>query len=218
MSFTRDWSEITPIDHTLNSSWPDYDRRAKVDVADRLADIISGFNSGETVLGALKLPFIAVSSPSTVTAQVQLFGKADSGKTRLKMIDEDGNETFVMPCRAGDVLLSSSSTTPPGFTDVSATYANKMIRISSTALSTGGSDTISGATDSHVLDITEIPAHTHSYSTPPSPGAGNSGSSYSGTPTTQTTGSTGGGLGHTHTLTSISCVNAYVTLKAYQKS
>lgn len=92
MAFTRDYSTTTPIDHTLNSSWPDYDRRAKVDVADRLATIISGFVSGETVLGALKIPFIAVSKPSTITDQIQLYGKVVSTKTELHAVDEDGNE------------------------------------------------------------------------------------------------------------------------------
>lgn len=46
--------------------------------------------------------------------------------------------------RTGDLLLSSASSAPDGWSDVSATYADKMIRISATALSTGGSDTLSG--------------------------------------------------------------------------
>lgn len=219
MSFTRDFSILLPIDHTLNANWPSYDRAGKQDVQDRLKDIVSGFNSGETVKGILNLPLIAVSSPSPITDQAQVYGKADSGKTRVAMQDEDGTETFIMPCRSGDVLFSSSSTTPPGFTDISSTYAGKNVRISGTALSTGGSDTLSGATDSHTLDLTEIPAHTHTYnnivgaSAGSQPGSGNTFSIPS-----SATGSAGGGLGHTHTLTAISCVNAYVTLKAYQKS
>jgi hypothetical protein len=92
MSFTRDYVITTPIDHTLNQSWPDYDRRTKQDVQDRLATIISGFASGETVVGVLNLPFIAVSAPSTVTDQIQLYGKVVSTKTELHAKDEDGNE------------------------------------------------------------------------------------------------------------------------------
>ena len=38
-----------------------------------------------------------------------------------------------------------------------------------------------------------MPAHTHTYDTPPTPGAGGSGGSYSGTPSSSTTGSTGTG-------------------------
>lgn len=217
MSFTRDWSEITPIDHTLNSSWPDYDRRAKVDVGDRLADIISGFNSGETALGALKIPFIAVSAPSTVTDQYQLYGKAVGGKTLLHGKDEDGTESMHVGLRSGDVLLSSNTTTPPDFTDVSSTYANKFIRISSTALSTGGADT-----HTHGAGTYAGPSHTHTGTTSApsgSPTAGNSGSSASNPSHTHTFTTDAGGTGAvTGTSAAGDNVPAYVTLKAYQKN
>lgn len=227
MPFTRDWSVTTPIDHTLNSSWPDYDRRAKVDVSDRLATIISGFASGETALGVLKLPFIAGSAPSTVTDQYQLYGKVVGTKTLLHGKDEDGTESMIVGLRTGDILLSSNTTTPPDFTDVSSTYANKMIRISATALSTGGSDTLSGTTDSTTLTAAQsgLPAHTHTVSNSNGGGGGAGGPHAQRTDNADlgglSTGSTGGSAassGHTHTLTSISCVNAYVTLKAYQKN
>jgi hypothetical protein len=108
--------------------------------------------------------------------------------------------------RTGDVILSSSTSTPDGFFDVSATYANKFIRISATALSTGGSDTHTHTTSNH----------THTGTT----AANGSGSN----------GTTGGSVSidsHTHTFTTSSGgsetltgdnVPAYVTLKAYQKS
>lgn len=121
--------------------------------------------------------------------------------------------------RTGDMLLSSSVVTPDGFTDVSATYEGKMIRISATALSAGGSDTLSGNTGSHTLTVAEMPAHTHPQSSSTfiqggSPGSGTSnGAGYGGT-----TQSTGDGGGHTHTLTGVACVPAYVTLKMYQKN
>lgn len=51
-----------------------------------------------------------------------------------------------------------------------------------------------GGEESHTQSIAEMPAHTHTYSTPPTPGAGGSGGSYSGTPTSATSGSTGGGV------------------------
>lgn len=91
MSFTRDYSIVLPIDHTLNAAWPGNDRNIKQDVQDRLADIVSGFNAGETVKGILNLPFIAGSNPSTVTDQIQLFAKVVSTKTELFIKDEDGN-------------------------------------------------------------------------------------------------------------------------------
>lgn len=223
MAFTRDYVITTPIDHTLNANWPTYDRNTKQDVQDRLKDIISGFNSGETVKGVLNLPFIAQSTPSPITDQSQMYGKADSGKTRMAMMDEDGNETFIMPCRSGDVLFSSSVTIPPGFTDISTTYAGKNVRISGTALTTAGSDTLSGTTGSTTLTANQsaLVAHTHTvlaYHNGSGSGVSD-GQSTNGTP--QATSSTGGNdaiEGHTHPLTGISCVNAYVTLKAYQKS
>lgn len=94
--FNRDYSILLPIDHTLNSNWPTYDRNTKQDCQDRLADIISGFNSGETVKGVLNLPFIAQGSdPSTVTDQIQLYAKAVSTKTELFTKNEDGTVTQI---------------------------------------------------------------------------------------------------------------------------
>ena len=58
--------------------------------------------------------------------------------------------------RANDMLLSASAVTPDGFTDVSATYEGKFIRVSASALSTGGSNT-----HSHTLAEANLPSHTH---------------------------------------------------------
>ncbi len=228
MSFTRDWDTTIPIDHTLVSNGPTYIRNKQVDVSDRLSAIISGFVSGETTKGILVLPLIAQSTPTPVPAQIQIYGKTAAGKTELFAQDADAHEIQITSVgqlanafRTGDILLSSNTNTPTGFTDVSATYANKMIRISSTALSTGGSDTLSGTTDSHVLSTSEIPAHTHQTVAGQNGGGSNFGSQAWTSGVSQygsDTGSTGGGGGHTHTLTAISCVNAYVTLKAYQKN
>ena len=121
--------------------------------------------------------------------------------------------------RTGDILLSSSATTPDGFTDVSATYEGKMIRISATALSAGGSDTLSGNTGSHTLTVAETPSHAHTIATGTGTAAGSTvrvdNLSNLGPATTS---SIGGDGGHVHPLTGVSCVNAYVTLKAYQKN
>lgn len=122
--------------------------------------------------------------------------------------------------RTADVMLSGHADTPDGFTDVTATYTGKMIRINATAFSTGGSDTLSGTTGSHTLTSDEMPAHTHTYTK--SPGASSTGSDAGGDGTqtldTANTSSTGGGSGHTHTLTGVACVSAYMTLKMFQKN
>lgn len=124
--------------------------------------------------------------------------------------------------RSGDLLFTSSSTVPDGFTDVSSTYNGKFIRISSgTALTAGGSDTHDhgAVTGSHALTVDEIPAHTHSYyrhsDTPYTEG---NTYGYNQGKLSVNTGSTGGGGGHTHTVASADNVPAYVTTKCYQKS
>jgi len=51
MAFSRDWLEINPIDHLKFKSISGEVREFKVDVSDRLKTILSGFVSGETIVG-----------------------------------------------------------------------------------------------------------------------------------------------------------------------
>jgi len=51
MAFTRDWLEANPIDRSKFKETPGAVRATKVDVSDRLKDILSGFVSGETAWG-----------------------------------------------------------------------------------------------------------------------------------------------------------------------
>jgi hypothetical protein len=124
--------------------------------------------------------------------------------------------------RTGDMLLSSSTSTPDGFTDVSSTYADKFIRISATALSAGGADTHdhnSGVTGSHTLTEAEMPSHTHNVTYSSNEGdVGYPGSTNGGSSNTYATASAGSGNGHTHTIATGDNVPAYVTLKMYQMS
>ena len=92
MVLDPDWSASTPVDHTKLNTGPSSVRAVRTIIADRLSAIISGFVSGETVKGVLNLPFIAQSSPTLITDQIQLFGKAVGGKTELHIVDEDGTE------------------------------------------------------------------------------------------------------------------------------
>ncbi len=120
--------------------------------------------------------------------------------------------------RTADILLTGAATTPDGFADVSATYEGKMIRVSATALSTGGSDT--HTTPSHILTLAEIPAITltvpHNTT-----GAGSANgihsALYDGANTSPiTTSSTGSGGGHTHS--EADNVPCYMTLRMCQKN
>lgn len=138
--------------------------------------------------------------------------------------------------RAGDMLLSSSAVTPDGFSDVSATYEGKFIRISATALTAGGADThthaagsfTSPTSGSHTLTIAEMPSHYHwADQAGCTPGGANYLTNYTGQGDsyTQRTNSRGGDQGHTHTGGAITGTSAsgsnvpvYVSLKAYQKS
>lgn len=129
--------------------------------------------------------------------------------------------------RSGDFLLTASGTVPDGFTDVSATYNNHFIRISSgTALNTGGSDThthdagsYAGPSHTHTG-----PSHTHSISAE----QGTDDFYYSTSESTQIsattspsgTGNTGAaGTGAvTGTSASANNVPVFVQMKMYQKT
>jgi hypothetical protein len=128
--------------------------------------------------------------------------------------------------RTGDVIFSSSASTPDGFTDVSATYEGKMVRVSATALSTGGADTHThgGVTGGHSLTEAELASHRHTleghYSANGSRVANAAHSSAGAAETTCTAdamGLTGSGDAHTHTISSGDNVPAYITLRAYSK-
>jgi hypothetical protein len=67
-----------------------------------------------------------------------------------------GAESFVQ----GDWIISSVNTARTGWTNVSATYSNKFMRINATPLSTGGADT-----HSHTIAEANLPAHTHAAGT-----------------------------------------------------
>jgi hypothetical protein len=139
-----------------------------------------------------------------------------------------------VPFKTGDWIISTVITARAGWTNVSATYSNKFMRINATPLTTGGADThthaagsyASPTTGSHVLTTAEMPAHTHSVSII----GGDQGYGGASRPdgflkTTSTTDSTGGGGGHTHTGGAITGTSAsadnvppYVQVCIFQKN
>lgn len=223
MAFTRDWDETVPVDHTLISQGPTKIRNVKEDVGDRLATIISGFASGETVTGILNLPFIAQSAPSTVTDQIQLYGKVVSTKTELHAKDEDGTEIQITTAGkinaaalggvyaaanvaalatmmnliypVGIVITLGVSTNPATLLGVGTwtAIAGKVIVGIDSTQTEFDTLDETGGSKTHTLTIGEMPAHTHTYSITGAAGSGTSGGDVG---SGGTTGSTGGGGAH----------------------
>ena len=161
------------------------------------------------------------------------------GATTWQRIDIGG--TF----KTGDWIISTVTTARTGWTNVSATYSNKFMRINATPLTTGGADTHThgagsytvpahdhgAATGSYTLTVSDIPAHTHTFEIRNTSGATTvpESSTGSGTANTTTTDSTGGGGGHSHSITSQAAatitgtsaagdnVPAYVQVATFQK-
>ena len=85
-----------------------------------------------------------------------------NGSTYEKWVNVDGGTTWSRIDSAdfitGDWIISSVTTARSGWTDVSATYANKFMRINATPLTTGGADTFT-------LAEANLPSHTHGVGT-----------------------------------------------------
>ena len=93
MSYTRDWSDGSPIDHSKFKNQPSSVRDARVDISDRLKNMIYGFIAGETTEGFKKLSlYVQTTAPSTVADFIIMYGKDASSKCELHLADEDGNE------------------------------------------------------------------------------------------------------------------------------
>jgi hypothetical protein len=182
------------------------------------------------------LPVLAA-DPDAVASAVRLYTKDVGGKAELFWIDEDSNvvqittagalKANVVPSGLIGMWHGTIANIPTGYVicDGNNSTPNllaKMVRGVATAATnpgtTGGSDTLSGNTDSHVLTEAEIPAHTHVDNTATSGGSwGGSDGSASCAATTTVTGSTGGGTGHVHGL-SVSCVPAHYEVAFIMKS
>lgn len=145
--------------------------------------------------------------------------------TTLEGTTVTATTTFTGPgaLPSGAVFFMASGSCPSWTTDISATYANKFIKINGTQLTASGV-VLTGATDSHTLTTAEMPAHRHEI-------YGNTGGS--GTPTylgsvgtadattltvpNTATESVGGGGGHTHNLSTASTLEpSSITMKACQ--
>ncbi len=107
---------------------------------------------------------------SAVATTIDYFLKHASGAYRTHVHDGSSDDGAVIPAAnlpvsarsfvAGDWITSSVTTARTGWTNVSATYANKFMRIGATPLSTGGADS-----HSITLITDNLPSHTHSVTT-----------------------------------------------------
>lgn len=179
--------------------------------------------TGETAIGTHKkvtLTETQGSDPTTYTDTGYVYMKAASGVKELFWKDPAGNVLQITyggiihgPFKTGDWILSTVTTARTGWTNVSATYSNKFMRINATPLTTGGSDT--HETPSHTLTVDEIPAHTHTFTITPGSAGTDGGFAGAGVLASPATSSTGGGGGHTHT--AADNVPAYVQVVVFQK-
>ena len=94
MSYTRDWLNTTPINHSKFKSIPQSVREFKVDVEERLQNFMYGFTSGDTAEGLKSAPFVVqTTAPSTVADKFIVHGSDVDSVCELWGADESGNRT-----------------------------------------------------------------------------------------------------------------------------
>jgi hypothetical protein len=167
---------------------------------------------------------------SAITSTIDYFLKHSSGAFRTHTHDgtsDDGaniplTSLVDYPFKSGDWIISTVTTARTGWTNVTATYANKFMRIDTTPLGTGGSDT-----HTHAAGTYSSANHTHDFNHTHTVGLGSSsGSGYvsaadrywvTSAPNTTTTSSTGA-ASITGSSASSSNVPSYVEVAVFQKS
>lgn len=112
--------------------------------------------------------------------------------------------TVAVPIPSGTLMLFAQTSAPTGWTK-STTHDNKALRVVSGTASSGGSVAFTTAFSSQnvgstTLSTSQMPAHTHSYSTYTGGGNFIYQSGDNGDTTSGTTDSTGGGGSHNHSL------------------
>lgn len=211
MAFTETWDETVPIDHSKFSTQPGHVRDLKTAVRERLQFGGMYFPDTDNALAGehTYARFAQTTAPSAVASKWHVYFTASGMFVRTPAgVDiqicstTELSQSFV----TGDWITSTVTTAHTGWTNVSSTYANKFIRISTSGLSTGGSDT-------HDHGFTY--AHTHTITTT------NSITGTSGSPVntaqhdTYTTGSQNTSAG---TTASGDNVPVYVTAVLFQKN
>lgn len=228
MAFDKTWNEADPAGGGNVSSGDDKFRDLQYGLRERLAIDHNTFatEAGETNIACHKKISLIESTvaPTTDTTLGFVYVKAVSGVLELFYKDSDGNELQMTDngslvgttaFRTGDWIISETTAARSGWTDISATYENKFIRISSgTPLATGGVDT-----HTHTAGSFSASAHTHTATVSTATGTAYSGDSGTSvlTHTHTVTLGTGGGGAVSGTAASGDNVPAYVQLRIWRK-
>jgi len=154
------WSKIDPTDDALLINFPGK-CRANWEAIEALLESALQITNAKVAAGAgivdTKLAQIVTPGKVSGAAIVSLSNiPAGAGQVPLANLQNVPASGFVM----GDLIVSTVTTARTGWTNVSATYANKFMRISATPLSAGGADTFS-----LTLAEANLPGHTHAAGT-----------------------------------------------------
>jgi hypothetical protein len=171
MAFTNTYNVGTPANSEAPSGGASAIRLLKNALQERIDADHYFTKSGDLVdddtqVGFHKKATLLVQTSATAKANAGiLYTKDVSAKAELHFKDEDDNEIQLTSAGAlnvasaftsGDLLLTTRTGAISGWTDKSTTYADKFIRISATAGSTGGANTHTHAAGSYAG-----PSHTH---------------------------------------------------------
>ena len=163
MAFSKTHDETSPANHTTFESQPGHTRDVKISFRERLQ--LGGMyfpSTHDELAGEYSYVRMAnqSSAPSAVATKWMLYVTSaglfvrEPGGTSIQLASTTGisGSSFV----TGDWIISTVTTAHSGWTNVSATYSDKFMRINATPLTTGGANTHTHAAGSYAG-----PSHTH---------------------------------------------------------
>jgi len=132
MSYTRDWDEADPIDHTKFKNAPGEIRDTKVDIGERLKNILYGFTSGETYEGIklgrfIKIGTGAQTAPSGTGAAsaLDLFARVNGTGSVMELYCQGGTGGELQLMKIGTdglAKIPNASLEDPLLTVLAAAY------------------------------------------------------------------------------------------------
>jgi hypothetical protein len=109
-SFTRDWDEANPTDSTYANEIDEYNRYLRVDVSDRIKDMVYGFTAGQNdgVQSFQKLTMRQqASAPSTPAADfIELYALDDGSNCGLYAKEENGYTKQILKVSGSALVLN----------------------------------------------------------------------------------------------------------------